>query len=201
MNVEILSDVRLVKETKDYYPYYEKLIKMSIEEPIAETPEYKVLAEGYPHLAESIKLKREVKRLKEKLRSLEERSKRSQMNREILRIETKLKRENIQKRLHGESKQEAIFKTSSAIATSKERVSSLASNARDALRKAYADIRSVDRSLRRSMHRKLPPSIFDLRSLDTAERGLAVKEWLLEHHRKRQKVGPSSSIEVSETPS
>ena len=179
MNGEILSDVRLVKERENYYPYYDKLIKMSIEEPIAETREYKVLARRYPHLAESIKLKREIKRLKEKLRSLEERSKRSQMNREIIRIETKLKRENIQKRLHGE--------TSFTIA-------SLASNARDALRKAYADIRLVDRSLRRSVYKKLPPSVFDLRSLDTAERGLAVKEWLLEHHRKHQEVGFSSSI-------
>ena len=175
-----------MKEIADYYPYYEKLIKMSLEEPIAEAPEYKVLAERYPHLAESIKLKRKIRRLKEKLRSLKERSVRFHIKREISRIETKLKQENIQKRLHGESKQEAIFNISFTIATFKGRISSLASSAHNTLWKAYMDIRSIDRALHRLMYRKLPPSVFDLKSLDTAEKGLAVREWIQKRYKKRQ---------------
>lgn len=168
-----------MKEREDYFPYYKKLVKMSLKEPIAEAPEYKILAERYPHLAKSIKLKREIRILKEKLRSLEERSVRFQIKREIKRIETKLKQENVQKRLHGESKQATFFNISFTIATFIERISASASSARSILREAYIDIRSINRAL-------FPPTVFDLRSLDTAENGLKVREWIKKHHTKRR---------------
>jgi len=149
-----------MRKKNEYYPYYEKLMEMSLEDPAEETAEYKILAERYPHLAESIRLRREKRRLKERLRSAANGSTRFQIKREIFRIERKLVQESTQKRLHGETMQEAIFKAFSIMATSR-------------------------RSLRRLVLRKLPPTVFDLRSLDTAEKGLAVREWFQERQRKR----------------
>ena len=172
-----------MKEEEDYYPYYEKLTKMSLEEPIVETPEFRLLAERYPHLAESVRLRREVGRLRERLRSQKEKSTKFRLKRDIQRLETKLKQEDIQKRLHGESKQEALFKVRFGIETSKNRVSSIASRAHNILTKAKTDARSVDRVLRRSIRKKLPPTVFDLKSLDTGEKGLSVREWLQQRKR------------------
>jgi len=171
-----------MKERSDYYPCYEKLIRMRLEEQIEESPEYKVLAKRYPHLVESIRLKREIKRLKEKLKFMEKRSARFQVKREIVSVEAKLKRESALKCLYGENKQESIFNIRFTIETSKKHISSSARGvynvslkARNDLQKGYTDLR---KKLRRLMYRKLPPSVFDLRSLDTAEKGLAVKEWI-----------------------
>ncbi|NIU82180.1 MAG: hypothetical protein GWN17_01265, partial [Candidatus Korarchaeota archaeon] len=146
-----------MKEKAEFNQYYKKLMKMKLEQSMVETTEYKVLAEHYPHLAESIKLKREIERLKEKLKSEKERSSRFQIKRELNVTGAKLKQENMLKRLHGESKQEAIFRTHFIIGTSKEHISSLVMT----LRKAYA---SVQKKLRMLMYRRLPPSVFDLKS-------------------------------------
>lgn len=167
-----------MRKRNAYYPYYEKLMEMSLEEPAEETAEYKILAERYPHLAESIRLRREKRRLKERLRSAANGSTRFQIKREIFRIERKLVQESTQKRLHGETMQEATFKAFSIMATSKRSISSFAGSARNAIAKPY-------RGLRRLVLRNLPPTVFDLRSLDTAEKGLAVREWLQERQRKR----------------
>jgi hypothetical protein len=172
-----------MKEKAECYPYYEKLMKMKLEQSVIETAEYKVLAEHYPHLAESIRLKREIGRLKEKLKSEKERSLRFQIKREINVTRTKLKQENMLKRLHGESKQETIFRTHFIINTSKEHISSLVMKSRMTLQKKHV---SVQKKLRRLMYRKLPPSVFDLKSLDTAEKGLALREWIQKHNKKRR---------------
>ncbi len=174
-------DARLMKEKAECYPYYKKLMKMKLEQSVIETTEYKALAEHYPHLAESIKLKREMERLKEKLKSEKERSSRFQIKRELNVTGAKLKKENLRKRLRGESKQEAIFRTHFIINTSNERISSLATRSRMALRKTHRNIR---KKLRRFMYRKLPPSVFDLKSLDTTEKGLALREWIQGHNKK-----------------
>ena len=57
-----------MKRKVNYNLIYEKLLRMRPEKPVAESPEYKVLASAYPHLAESIRLKKEMERLKERLR-------------------------------------------------------------------------------------------------------------------------------------
>jgi len=174
----LASEVKLMKEKAECYPYYEKLMKVKLEQSATETTEYKALAEHYPHLAESIRLKREMERLKEKLKSEKERPSRFQIKREMNVTRAKLKQENMLKRLHGESKQEAIFRTHFIIGTSKEHISSLVMT----LRKAYT---SVQKKLRMLMYRRLPPSVFDLKSLDTAEKGLALREWIQNHGKKR----------------
>jgi hypothetical protein len=174
----LASEVKLMKEKAEFNLYYEKLMKMKLEQSMVETIEYKVLAEHYPHLVESIRLKREIERLKERLNSEKERSSRFQIKREMNVTRAKLKQENMLKRLHGESKQEAIFRTHFIIGTSKEHISSLVMT----LRKAY---KSVQKRLRMLMYRRLPPSVFDLKSLDTTEKGLALREWIQNHRKKR----------------
>ena len=176
------SEVKLMKEKVECYPYYEKLMKMRFKQSVLETIEYKVLAEHYPHLAESIRLKREIERLKKRLKSEKERSSRFQIKREMNVTRAKLKKENMLKRLHGESKQEAIFRTHFIINTSKEHISSLAMKSRMTLRKTHM---SAHKKLRMLMYRKLPPSVFDLKSLDTTEKGLALREWIQNHRKKR----------------
>lgn len=177
-----------MEEIADYYPYYEKLLRMRLEERIAEAPEFKVLAKRYPHLAESIRLKREIEILKENLKSLKDMSKRFRIKREIISIKAKLKRENILKRLYAENKQEAYLYVRFKISISKERISSLVVKGRIAFRKVYIDLqkgfKSLRKALRELVHSKLPPTVFDLKSLDTAEKGLVVKEWVQKHHKK-----------------
>jgi hypothetical protein len=175
----LASEVKLMKEKVECYPYYEKLMKMKLEQSVIEITEYKVLAEHYPHLAESIRLKREIGRLKEKLKSEKERPLRFQIKRELNVTKAKLKQENMLKRVHGESKQETIFRTHFIIGTSKEHISSLVTT----LRKKHM---SFQKKLRRLTYRKLPPSVFDLKSLDTTEKGLALREWIQDHHKKRR---------------
>ncbi len=170
-----------MKEKAKCYPYYKKLMKMKLEQSVIETTEYKVLAEHYPHLAESIRLKREMERLKGKLKSEKERSSRFQIKRELNATDAKLKKENLRKRLRGESKQEAVFRRHFIINTSKEHISSLVMSSRMTLRKTHRNLR---KKLRRFMYRTLPPSVFDLKSLDTAEKGLALREWIQGHDRK-----------------
>jgi len=45
-------------------------------------------------------------------------------------------------------------------------------------------IRNFQRKLRSTMHKKLPPTLFNLRELDVAEKGLALREWLQENRNK-----------------
>jgi hypothetical protein len=164
-----------MKEKAECYPYYERILKMKLEQSVTETTEYKVLAEHYPHLAESIRLKRKIERLKEKLISEKERSSRFQIKREINVTKTKLKQENMLKRLRGESKQETIFRTHFIINASKEHIYSLAM-------KSMHACTSAPKKLRRLMS----PSVVDLKSLDTTEKGLALREWVQDHHKKRR---------------
>jgi len=158
-------------------------MEMKLEQSMAKTTEYQVFAERYPHITESIKLKREMERLKKKLKSEKKRSSRFQIKREMNDIRTRLRKQSILKRLHGESKQEAIFHTHFIVDTSKKHVSSLATRCNMTLRKTYTD---VQKRLRRLMYRNLPPSVFDLKSLDTAEKGLALREWVQNRCKKRR---------------
>ena len=161
----------------NYYKHYEKLMKMKLEESIMKTSEYHSFSEIYPRITESIRLKREIERLTNKLKSEKERSSKFKIKREITITKTKLKKNNLLKRLHGESKQEAIFQRTLKQNSSKMHVPSFA--------KKYQKILGQPiRKLRRSMRKNLPPSLFNLRELDAAEKGLALREWLQEKRKK-----------------
>ena len=169
-----------MKKRVDYYPYYEKLMGMRLEELIEETPEYKILSERYPHLAESIKLKKEMERLKENKNSLQERTARLKIEREIIRTKGKLKRENVHKHLHRENKQEVIFN----LKILKNKTSSSAREIYTISQKAYSDLQKdfhkSRKNLSKVLHKKLPPTIFNVKSLNVAEKFLSVKEWIQE---------------------
>ena len=170
-----------MKDQMNYYKHYEKLMKMKIEESILKTSEYHSFSEIYPRITESIRLKREIERLTNEYKSEKARSSKFKIKREITITKTKLKKNNLLKRLHGESKQEAIFQRTMKHNSSKMHVPSFA--------KKYPKIggqpiRNFQRKLRRSLHRNLPPSLFNLRELDVAEKGFALREWLQENRKK-----------------
>jgi len=170
-----------VKDQMNYYKHYEKLMKMNLEESIVKTSEYHSFSEIYPRITESIRLKREIERLTNKLKSDKARSSKFKIKREITITKTKLKKNNLLKRLHSESKQEAIFQRTLKLNSSKMHVSSFAKKYQKILGQP---IRNFQRKLRRSLHRNLPPSLFNLRELDVTEKGLALREWLQENRKK-----------------
>lgn len=173
-----------MNKRNDYYSYYKKLIRMSFEETIEDTNDYNALYEGYPHLAESIRLERVKRRLRQERKYLEKRSARLRNKQKINAIGTRLIRENILKRLYGENKKEIMFKIRFKFETSKERVSLLKGMGHTILHKGYLGLRSFDRTIWRLLRRSLPPVIFDLGSLDMTEKGLAVRAWVLRREEK-----------------
>ncbi len=164
-----------------YHRYYEKFMKMELSQSIVKIPEYSNFSEYYPYIAESIRLKRIIKRLENKLKSEKVRSSKFKINRELDLTKTKLKKNNLFKRLHGESKQEAIFQRRYKLQYSRMRFSTLAGKYP---KKLGQKIRKLWGKLRRLIHKNLPPSLFNLRELNTAEKGLALREWLQEKRKK-----------------
>jgi len=160
-----------------YYMHYEKLMKMKLEQSIVKTSEYSSFSKIYPYIAESIRLKREIERLTNKLKTEKVRSTKFKIKREISITKTKLRKNNLFKRLHRESKQEAIFHRKLKLGTTKMYVSSFT-------KKGYTTLGQPIRKLRRSMRKNLPPSLFNLRELDATEKGLALREWLQENRKK-----------------
>jgi hypothetical protein len=162
---------------------------MSLEETIEDTPEYKALYEHYPHITKSIRLRREKKRLK-KLNSLDKGSVRLYHKRQMLEIKEHLDREKTFKRLFGENKQEKIFNRRFKFENIKENVSSLNSSLNrtfnNTIKKIYGNLRSFNQRKSRLLHRNLLPTLFDLRSLDVNEKGLAVREWIYKNDESRQ---------------
>jgi len=172
-------------EKNDYYFFFKKLTRMSLDETIEDTHEYKALYEHYPHITKSIRLRREKERLK-KINSLDKGAARLHNKRQMLEIKEQLEREKILKRLLGESKQEKMFNIRFTFENTKERVSSLNRRYNTKLRKMRGNLRSFNQSINRLLHRKLPPTLFDLGSLDVNEKGLAVREWVLKNHESHQ---------------
>jgi len=170
-----------VNDQMKYHRYYEKLMKMELDQSIVKTSEYSSFSKLYPYIAESIRLKREIKRLTKKLKSEKVRSSKFKIKRELNITETKFRKNNLYKRLHGESKQEAIFQRTFKLHSSRMYVSSFAEKYRKIVGQP---IRNLRRKLRRSMHKNLPPSLFNLRELDATEKGLALKEWIQENRKK-----------------
>jgi len=156
-------------------------MKTPLEQPIVNTSEYHSFSETYPRITESIRLKRELERLTNKLKSEKAGSSKFKTKREITITKTKMKRNNLFKRLHGESKQEAIFQRKLKLRTMKMRCSLFAKKLQKRLGQPNKNFK---RKLGRSLHRNLPPSLFNLRELDVSEKGLALREWLQENRKK-----------------
>lgn len=177
-----IIQVELMEEDDKYYLCYEKLIRTTPRKPLVEIPEYKNLAARYPHIAESVRLRTEIEGLEKEARSEEEKSVRLQKKRQIGRLNAELRRQGILKRLHGESKQEADFRRRFTINSLKRRLSLLGLRARKVCSDLQENLQEQSRRsrarARRARAEKLPPSLFDLRSLDSADRGLALTEWV-----------------------
>jgi hypothetical protein len=166
-----------MNETNEYYLYYKKLIQLSLEEPVEDVPEYKSLYESYPHIAESIKLRRETKKLKKKIKSSENGSERIQKRIEMFAIKEKLRMANINKNLFGENKLQNRFNRRFKFETSKQKTYQLKKRVNATFKNAHIILRSKERKIRRFLRKKLPPIIPNLGSLDISEKCLDVKEW------------------------
>ena len=159
------------------YKHYERIMKMELEQSVVKTSEYQSFSELYPHIAESIRLERKIERLTNLLKSEKHKGSEFKIKREITVTKSKLRKNSLFKRLHGETKHEAIFSRKFKRSTSKMRYSLLAKKCRKIIGQP---IRTAQMKLSRSMHRNLPPSLFNLRELTVAEKGLALREWLQE---------------------
>ena len=84
-----------------------------------------------------------------------------------MRLSAQLRRQQILKRLHGESRVETDFRRRHAMENLKLRLSSLALRARDSQEK-----------LQRAWGERLLPSLHELGSLDSLDTGLALSEWI-----------------------
>jgi len=191
--------VGLMKEKDQYYSYYEKLMRIAPQAAIEETPEYHALAARYPYLSKSIKLGKELERLRMELKSTKERSTRLQIHSQVKRLVRELNRQNILKHLHGESKCETNYKRHFAIAAMSQRSASMAQRVRAAFLELQNKLEEQSRKARLSRASKLPPSLFDLRSLDPVDRGSALREWV-EKRRSGIRVRYSAgSVETTDT--
>ena len=166
-----------MKDQLKHYKHYERIMKMKVEQSVVETFEYQSFSELYPHIAESIRLRRKIERLTTILKSEKHNGSEFKIKREITVTKSKLRKNNLLKRLHGESKKEAVFNRKFQRNRSKMRYSMLMKKFRTLLGRP---IRNFQRKLGRSMHKNLPPSLFNLRELDVTEKGLALSEWLEE---------------------
>ena len=81
-----------MKKQLKHYRLYEKLLKTELQQPVTETVEFKIFSEIHPQIAESIRLKREIKRLTGMLKSKDHKGSELEIRREITVIKSKLKR-------------------------------------------------------------------------------------------------------------
>lgn len=166
-----------MKNHLKYYRQYEKIMKTGLEQSVTETIEFQNFSEIYPNIAESIRLKREIKRLSKMMKSENRKGSKFKMKKEITIAQSKLRKNKLLKRLNGESKQEASFQRKFKRNRSKMRYSLLMKKLWNSLSQR---VRKFQKKFERSMHKNLPPSLFNLRELDAAEKGIAVREWLQE---------------------
>ena len=166
-----------MKDLLQNYRIYEKIMKMGLEQSVAETFEFQSFSEIYPNMAESIRLKREIERLTKIMKSKKRTGSEFKIKKEIAITKSKLRKNKLLKRLHGESKQEASFHRKFKRKRSKMRYSLLVKKIWNRLGQP---VRKFQRKLGRAIHKNLPPSLFNLRELDATEKGIAVREWLQE---------------------
>jgi len=185
-----------MKEKDDYYPYYEKLMRMAPLMAVEETPEYKALATGCPCLSKSIELQKKLERLRGELRSAKG-STRLHIRSQMKSLVRQLERQDLLKRLRGESKLETNYKRRFAIATLRRQLLSIAKRVRNAYSELENRVEERSRMARLSRVSKLPPSLFDLRSLDPADRGLALREWIEKRGSRIRVQRPASPVEAT----
>jgi len=188
-----------MKETDQYYLYYEKLMKMAPQAAIEDTPEYQALAARYPHLSESIKARKELQMLNGELKSAKEKSTRHQIHRKMKNLVRDMRRLDVSKRLHGESGRETKYRRRFAVAAANQRLASMAQQARTAYTSLQNKLEEQSRKARLSRASKLPPSLFDLRSLDSTDRGLALREWVENRRIKTKRQRSFRSLETKGT--
>jgi hypothetical protein len=152
-------------------------MKMDLGQSVVDTFEFQSFSESYPHIAESIRLKRKIEKLTNIMKSKKHKGSEFKLKREIAETKSKLKKNNLLKRFHGESKQQAFFQRKFKRKRSKLRYSLLIKKFRIILTQP---IKNFQTKLRISMHKNLPPSLFNLRELDVTEKGLVLREWLEE---------------------
>ncbi len=147
-----------------------------------ESSEYQALAASYPHLSEFIRLRKELERLNQELRSTKERSTRLRIGREAKSLTGKLRQQDLLMRVHGESRVQKKYRTRLLVTNVKQRFASIALSARLRVRKAYLELqKKLQEQSRRSRYARastLPPSLFDTRSLDPVDRSSALREWI-----------------------
>ncbi|PVX27114.1 MAG: hypothetical protein CW716_03930 [Candidatus Bathyarchaeum sp.] len=169
-----------MKEQLKHYRLYEKIMKTELEQPLEETVEFKIFSKIYPHIAESIRLKRKIKLLTNNLKSQDNKGSEFKIKREIAATKSKLQRNDLFKRLHGESKKEALFHIAYKRKLSKIRISVFMKKIRTRLGQP---LRKFQRKQGGTLHRNLPPTLFNLREMDMTEKGMVLREWL---HEKRK---------------
>ena len=150
-------------------------MNMNLNRSIVKTPEYHILSKIYPNIAGSIKLEREMKRLNNKLKSKKGKSTEFKIKREIAIIKRKLRKNKLLENLHGEGKQEAIFRKTMKPESSNNIITSLS--------KKYF-VRRIT-NFRKKIRENLPPTIFSLRELDATEKRMELGEWIRKTRRKK----------------
>ncbi len=179
-----------MNDARDSYTFFRKLLRLTREDAIEDTPEYQAFYQRFPHITTSIRLTRERDRLHQQIRSVEKGAARHHLNQDLFEINEQLARENLLKRLHGETRQETRFRIRLALEQTEERVSSLRSSVnrtyRAALNKMSGSRRSANQKINRFLRRTLPPTVFDLGSMDMQEKGLAVREWVVRNQESPQ---------------
>ncbi len=149
------------------------------------------LRRSQPHFAESLRLKEEIKLLKEQLKKEHRLSARLEIKRRMSFAKTSLTRELIYKRLHGEGKKSIVSKVRSAIEPWMKRVQRWGAKLEDRSER-------IERKLQFSLRINIPPSVFSLSSLYTSEKGSDTKEWVKNRQSRARKLHkrPSSTIET-----
>lgn len=166
-----------MEEKRDYYPFYQRLMKMPPRTAIEQTAEYRILARRDSYLSESIRISKELDRLREKLKFTSEPAARREIHSEIRRLSGEMRRQGIMKQIHGGSKWEASYKRRFILSS--------------VLEKVKTKLKEL------SWESRLPPSLVDLRSLDSVDRSLALRQWIKRRRkrmRRRLPIKPKTDV-------
>jgi len=192
-----------MKESDEYYSYFEKLMRAAPETVTRETPEYQALSARFPHLSEHIRLEKESERLKQELRTTRERSGRLQISREIQDTVGRLRRQDTLMHLHGESKSLSNYRRRFLIMSVKQRVSSMVLRAQLRIRRLYLNLQKrLQEQSRKARYRRastLPPSLLDIRSLDPVDKSLALRDWIEKRKVRTQRRELAGPVEAGQS--
>jgi hypothetical protein len=171
-----------MKDQLKHYRLYKRIMKAELEQSLEETVEFKIFFRIYPRISESIRLKRRIRQLDKKLKSKEYEGSEFKIKRSIALTKSKLRKNNLFKRLHGENKTETLFQKKLKRKRWRSRSSLFLKKIRTRLGQPF---RKAQKKQGRSVSQNLPPSLFNLRVKDMTERGMVLREWL---HAKRENL-------------